>query len=167
MSDNTNINVEEIMAEIRQRIKDEHLTSAVLSFDDVPLMSAESLLKGGYDPKELQVSTEYVAARSQVVYNVPIEGNPLKCFVKRLIRKLVQFYVVPMVEQQNALNRNYSSAMLQVNGFIQKAGEKDSLILSSRIDELELKELYSKKEIAELKEQIKLLKDELAELRKA
>lgn len=166
--DNTpEFNVDDIMRDIRKKIKDENLTSAALSFDDVPLNAPEVLLKGGYDTGVLQSATEYVSVKNQINYNEPIKGNPVKCFVKKLIRKLVQFYVVPMVEQQNLLNRNYSDALLQVNGFIQKSVSSDVVVMSMRIEELELKQLYNKKEIAELTEQVRILKEELAALRKS
>lgn len=167
MDENGNVNVEKIMEEIRQKIRDEHLTSPVISFDDVPLATADSLLNNGYDSKVLQSCTEYVAARNRLDYNQPITGNPLKCFVKRLIRKLVQFYVVPIVVQQNALNSSYSTALMQINGFIQGVGDSELLALASRIDELEMRELCRKKEIDELREQIKLLHDELDGIRGA
>ena len=34
--DNNNINIEEIMADIRKKIKDENLTADMLSFEDGP-----------------------------------------------------------------------------------------------------------------------------------
>ena len=166
MDKSVSFNVDDIMADIRKKIKEENLSAAVLSFDDIPLNGPEVLLKGGYDTHALQCSTEYVSCKNQLNYNTPIQGNPLKCFIKKVIRKLVQFYVVPIVEQQNSLNQNYSNALLQVNGFIQKAAANDSVVLSMRIEELELRQLYNKKEIEELSEQVRFLKKELEALRK-
>lgn len=155
------VNVEIIMEEIRQKIKDEHLTCQVPPFDDVPLMTSVFLQNNDYDPVLLQSYTEYAIARSRLDYNAPIQGKSLKCFVKRMIRKLMQFYIVPIIAQQNAVNYNYSNALVQINGFIQKSENNDVGILHSRIEELELKELYNSREIAELKEQIRLLRSEL------
>jgi len=167
MGNTPDFNVDDIMKEIRQRIKDENLTCAELSFEDVPLNAPEVLIKGGYDTESLQGCTEYVAQRNQVNYTPVITGNPIKCFVKKFLIKMMQFYVVPIVIQQNLLNKGYSDALLQVNGFIQKSAENDPGVMSLRIEELELKQLYNKKEIAELSEQVRLLKEELNELRKA
>ena len=167
MDNAVSFNVDDIMADIRKKIKEENLSSAVLSFDDIPLNGPEVLLRGGYDTNALQCSTEYVSCRNQVVWNTPIQGNPVKCFIKKVIRKLVQFYVVPIIEQQNALNGNVSNALLQVNGFIQKAAASDPAIISMRIEELELRQLYNKKEIEDLSEQVRFLKKELEALRRA
>lgn len=166
MSNTADFNVENIMADIRKKIKDENLTYDALSFDDVPLNRPEVLLRGGYDVIKLQRSTEYVSAMNQINCNTAVQGNPVKRFVKKLIRKFVQFYVVPIIDQQNMLNRGYSDALQEVNGFICKAAENDPGAMALRIEELELKQLYNKKEIAELSEQVRLLKKELAELRK-
>ena len=48
--DNNNINIEEIMADIRKKIKDEGLTADMLSFEDVPYK------KPGGDPPQIRRS---------------------------------------------------------------------------------------------------------------
>lgn len=167
MDQNNMINVDEIMADIRKKIKDENLTSVTLSFDDIALSGADALLKGGYSTEILQSSTEYVSARCQVSFNTPVQGNPLKRFIKKVIRKLVQFYVVPIVEQQNELNARYTSAIQQVNGFIRMTSDSNISTVISHIEELEMRQLYNKREIADLNEQIRILKEELAALRRS
>lgn len=158
------INVEDIMAEIRKKIKDENLSSTALSFDDVPLNAPEVLIRGGYDTDILMNSTVYISANNQLVSNTPLGGDPIKRFIKKLIRKLVQFYVVPIVDQQNAFNRSCSDAFLQINGFVHKSAENDVGVMSMRIEELELRQLYNKREIEELTEQVRRLKKEIEAL---
>lgn len=166
MDTNENVmKVEKIMADIRQKIKDEGLTADMLSFEDIPLCENIVTLEGGYSTALLQQSTEYVSARYQVNINAPIEGNFIKVFVKKVIRKLILFFIAPIVTEQNALNYHYANAIMQLNGYINKNCNSDPAVLEEQLRELELKQMNSKREIAELTEQVKLLKNELAKLK--
>lgn len=163
MGYNGSFNVDDIMKDIRKKIKDENLAAAELSFEDVPLGGMP--LKYAFSKDVLQRNTEYVSAAARIEPNKPIGGNSLKSFVKKVIRKLVQFYIVPIVDEQNNLNANYTSAIQQINGFIQKTASDEDVTLSAKVEELELRQLYNSREIELLHEQIDCLKKELAQLR--
>ena len=161
----TEISTEKIMAQIRQKIKDEGLTADMLSFEDAAMTEGSALIYGGYDTALLQSSTEYVSARNQVDFNAPIEGNFIKVFIKKLIRKLIRFYVVPIVAEQNALNYHYSNAIMQLNGYVQKNSGTELAVLAAKAEELERIQMNNRREIEALTIQVNTLKKALAEFR--
>lgn len=97
-----NINIEEIMAEIKREIKEKGLTDDMLSFDDVPYEKPVSV--GGSE--QLHEALEFLNANCCVQPYKELKGNPVNVFVKKVIRKLVKFYVEPVVQEQNDLNMN-------------------------------------------------------------
>ena len=113
----------------------------------------------------LQNSTEYVSAHNQIALGGPIEGSFIKRFVKKVIRKLIRFYVVPIMTEQNALNYHYSNAIMQLNGYVNKNSANDPAEMAVKIEELELRQMNSKREIAELTEQLEALKKEISRMK--
>jgi len=102
----SNINVEEIMNEIRRDIKEKGYTNDDVSFADVPLSEiytppAHSFLLV-HNIKALQMSHNVYAYR-------PLKSNrvigALIVFVKKVIRKMIKFYIEPIVSDQNGINR--------------------------------------------------------------
>lgn len=93
-----NINVEEIMTKIRQNIKDKGYVEEekINNFDFTPKINEENNLK--YDLDTLNR-----------IWNVNLEReilsrNKLFSFIKKVIRKLTRWYVVPMMQDQVIFN---------------------------------------------------------------
>ena len=93
-----NINIEEIMAKIRQNIKDKGYVEEekINNFDFTPKISEEDNFK--YD---LNVLNQ--------VWNINLEKeilsrNNLFSFVKKVIRKVMRWYIVPMMQDQITFN---------------------------------------------------------------
>lgn len=149
MDNKSNVDIDKIMSEIRQKIKDEGLTSSMLSFEEIPLDKPSSELDIDYNPYILKQSAELLCSQNQLTPNKPIEGNPLVRLMKKVIRKLTQFYVVPIVLEQNTLNFHYANAVSQLYSFTQES-EK----LSEKISELENQHLMDEKRIAELESRL-------------
>ena len=82
------------------------------------------------------------------------------------IRKLVKFYIMPIMTEQNALNYHCANAVNQVSCYVQENSQIDIVKLASRVDELELKLTATKLETDSLRTQVKALKSENARLKK-
>ena len=131
-----NINVEEIMAKIRQNIKDKGYVEEekINNFDFTPKINEEDNFR--YDLDTLNR-----------VWNVNLEReilsrNKLFSFVKKVIRKLTRWYIVPMLQDQITFNSYDVRTINNLNKQLDKKNE-------------ELKKLLNDKE-----EKIKILLDE-------
>lgn len=152
MDNKSNVDIDKIMSEIRQKIKDEGLTSSMLSFEEIPMDKPAAELDTGYNPYILKQSAELLCSQNQLTPNKPIEGNPIVRLIKKVIRKLTQFYVVPIVLEQNTLNFHYANAVSQLYGFT-----RESEKLSLKISELERQHIMDEKRITELEDRIREL----------
>ena len=106
MADNA-INVEDIMKEIREDIEKSGAKKKPLSF--ISKNEAYAIGDSGNDDNvdKLHAANEYLSTHYQIVPFAPIEGNPVKVFIKRFTRKLNSFIVKPIVDQQDAINYHY------------------------------------------------------------
>lgn len=164
---NITVNVEEIMREIRAEIKEKGLDSSMLSFEDVPMDGAHAVpaavspTGAGFDIAVLNDCAGYLEAHDQIDPYKPIAGNPVFVFVKKVIRKLLKFYMVPIISEQNAINRQVTNAVRQMSLY---AGGNDRDIntaeLMARLEELELRQEANKKEIEALRKQVAVLSEE-------
>ncbi len=162
------INTEEIMNQIRAEIKAKGLDSSMLSFEEIPFAPEVSRADSQFQPESLRQSAEYLSIRNQIEPYKPIEGNFLVVFIKKVIRKLVKFYIMPIMTEQNALNLHTANAVQQMQNYIrgrQDADQVDMTALISRIDELEARQAANKQEMAALRSQIKALQAENQELK--
>ncbi|WP_019679993.1 hypothetical protein [Ruminococcus flavefaciens] len=145
--ENENINIEDIMTEIRQSIKDQGLTADMLSFEDVPFRKTA---QGG----SLSEALDYITSHYYIQPYKELMGNPLKVFFKKVIRKMVKFYVEPVVMEQNDFNANAVTVMKSL-------ADSEAEDVSGKIETLELaqKELVIRldrleRENAELRRQL-------------
>lgn len=122
--ENDKINIEEIMAEIKQSIKDQGLTADMLSFEDVPYRkNAQS--------GSASEALDYISTHYYIQPYKELKGNPVKVFIKKVLRKLVKFYVEPVVFEQNDFNANAVTVMKSLT-------ESGSADLGGRVETLEL-----------------------------
>ena len=133
----SNINIEDIMAEIKRDIKAKGLTEDMLSFEDVPYKKPVSV--GGSE--QAHEALEFLNANCCVQPYKELKGNPLFVFVKKVTRKLVKFYVEPVVQEQNDLNINTVTVLnaLSENDMSEKLSELEiaQKELMLRLDRLE------------------------------
>ena len=99
-----NINTEEIMAEIQDRIRERGYTDLDLKFDDVSAGGYDKYEKPEYSHDELSNEIYYADSSKGVDYLQPMDGSGLKLAIKKVIRKLCKPAVAPMVESQNLFN---------------------------------------------------------------
>ena len=143
----TNLNIEEIMADLTREIKEKGLTNDLLSFEEVPYRKSQA----GGSPQE---ALDYVRSNYYIQPYKELQGNPLKVLFKKVIRKMVKFYVEPVVMEQNDFNANAATVMADLT-------ESDISKISGRVEALELanKELLNRldkleRENIELRQQL-------------
>lgn len=98
MSETNGIDVTKIMEEIRANIKESGADRIPLSFQDT---------SSGASASTLDEAVRYLAYNYEVTAYRMLEGNKLKRFFKKCIRKAGSFFVLPIVAQQNKLNYHY------------------------------------------------------------
>ena len=96
------IDVERIMSDIRDEIKRSGRDKEQLSFEDPERLAAS---KGA--SSDLKTAVDYISCNYEVQPYEPLGGNFIVVFVKRVIRKLTGFFLLPIVRQQNTLNYYY------------------------------------------------------------
>lgn len=162
MESSNNINIEEIMAEIRQKIKEQKLTADMLSFEDVPYKKAA---QSGNDPNvtlgEADTALAYLNAHSYIQPYKELQGNPLFVFIKKVIRKLTKFYVEPVVFEQNDFNANTVQVLNALKNAAGSRTDKEEVSLEDVLGKIELLELNQKN----LSAQIEALEKENRALR--
>lgn len=146
------VNIEAVMDEIRAEIKEKGYTQDMLSFKEVTGISPSC---GAGPAEDLRGTVIYLSDTCFVAESVPITGNAIVRFIKKLIRKLMRFYVKPIVMSQNEFNSLSARAIADVNGYIGEKTEKGSL--EYRLSELETKIEALTRENERLSERIKEL----------
>ena len=141
---NNEINIEEIMKEIRQNIKERGYDKEPLSFEDVTISEPAVQEGAQFSMDEFLTELNYMNRGWNNSFNVPVEGgNPIAVFVKKMIRKCTRFIVFPIVNFQNAYNVSNVRCMNQVKEYVFLLEE-----YTKKIEQLE-------KEVEELKKKVK------------
>ena len=147
------VNIEDIMAEIRTEIKEKGYTSDMLSFKDVISVSHNDA--DIFDKRKFTELMAYLNTAYRVPVARPITGNPLVVFVKKVIRKFTLFILGPVVDHQSEYNAFSARAFNMVSCYI----NENSTTLSEsemcrKIEILELKLQTASKEIERLSQKI-------------
>lgn len=112
------INVQILIEEIRAEIAHKHLVPNDLNFDDVQCVGGAVQ---GYRPKALQGALQSVGEGAAVNCRETITGNAVAVFIKKALRKLMLFFVEPIVAQQNAFNSAVAQALNQMDARAQES----------------------------------------------
>ncbi|MSS64499.1 hypothetical protein [Velocimicrobium porci] len=98
------INVQKIMEEIREEIKEKGYTEDMLSFHEIPVRTDQILDAIPAENKTIFTSTiNQVRNASYIPWYRPVP-NGIKGFIKKVIRKCVGFVVAPITDDQNIYN---------------------------------------------------------------
>lgn len=156
------INIEEIMAQIKREIEEKGLTPDMLSFEDVPYkkpvqVSAET----GASLSAADEALAYVNAHHYIQPYKPLAGNPIKVFIKKVIRKLTKFYVEPVVFEQNSFNAAAVNVLNVMKSSAESRQEGNSGELMSRLETLELAQKELRSRIDSLERENAALREEL------
>lgn len=167
MAEEKNINIEDIMKEIRAEIKEKGYDSSMLSFDDVKCNT--SLNDGsGISSEDFSRDLQFVKLNCCVQPYKELEGPKPVVVFRKILRKLIKFYIEPVVNDQNAVNLRYVRMIDYLNGLVKPDRDvPDMRELAVQIEDLELKiknvSLYSEA----LEKRIALLEKENEELKKS
>ncbi len=123
----TDINVEEIMEQIREEIREKGYREEDLSFNDVPLQKMGSEMMQ-FDEKTMLSYLSNAKQTYRVDFYKPIEGG-LKGFMKKLVRKLAKPILLHLCQEQEEFNSSSIKAMEQLYAY--------NKVLEDRIDHLE------------------------------
>ena len=110
------INVEEIMQDIRTQIAERGYTKNELKFADVAAKTGEMSdeIDDYFELDHFGLTVERMNSTRKVQCWRLIGGNRLAVFFKKVIRKLIKFYVEPIIDEQNQFNFYTTSAMTQL-----------------------------------------------------
>lgn len=143
------VDVEAIMAEIQERIKEREYSPEMLSFDEVTVgMELQDGVSGDnvmYSDAELSQSIKLASAAHNISYYEPMAGNKIKVFIKRVLRKLMAFQMLPLRDRQNQFNYQILQSVrlldARVNELEDALLRKEALIeeLEARIQTLDNK----------------------------
>ena len=131
MAETNGIDVTKIMEQIRQDIKESGADRIPLSFQDSNSTEASTL----------DEAVRYLAYNYEVTAYQMLEGNKLKRFFKKCIRKAGSFFVLPIVAQQNKLNYHYYMVCEAVKNQKNEIADLQKTLsdLESKVDALEKK----------------------------
>lgn len=168
---NTTINIEEIMAEIRASARS-HGAESVPDFD--------SIAKSVWDDDEFSKIRFNEALYDMNVYWNVLSERPIgtrggligkiHLFIKHIARKLIRFYIVPIVDDQNRFNGQVVNIMNQLSQYLEEHTVDEctveyselkhhvNAVLTKKVAALEL-------ENDQLRQCLKNEQEELAELR--
>lgn len=121
------VNIEQIMEEIRQQIAEKGISLDIPEFSGA---SEKPIVEiAPFDRDEFNKSVLAVQRNAQVERYAPIIGNPIIKFIKRFVRKMVNFIIAPIVEDQNVFNASAARTISSLQSYINE--------LEKRVNELE------------------------------
>lgn len=140
------INIEEIMEQIRKESNEKGLDHEILSFESFLNENMCSFPGLDLDCEQFDLmmflaNLNDMNTRYLFDLNRPFEGNFISRTVKRIIRKMTRFYVQPLVIDQMYFNTYTVQTINSIRGFILQYEKEKILVngLNSRINELEEK----------------------------
>lgn len=157
-----NINIEEIMSQIKREIKEKNLTADMLSFEDVPYEKPTDMSSGS-SLEDCDSALTYMNTHYYIQPYKELQGNPLKVFFKKVIRKLTKFYVEPVVFDQNDFNANTTKALNSLRSAVNTGSESSDM--NDRLQVLELAQKELTKRIDSLERENAALREELGKQR--
>lgn len=157
-----NINIEEIMSQIKREIKEKNLTADMLSFEDVPYERPTDMSSGS-SLEDCDSALTYMNTHYYIQPYKELQGNPLKVFFKKVIRKLTKFYVEPVVFEQNDFNANTTKALNSLRSAVNTGSESSDM--NDRLQVLELAQKELTKRIDSLERENAALREELGKQR--
>ena len=117
---NNSVNTEKIMSQLKRDIKEK-----ITDFEDIPYKKPS----GAEILANPDKAIDNVRAYSYVHPYRQFTGSKLKIFLKKSVRKMIKFYIEPLVNEQNNFNASTESALTSMRNTQKK--------LIRRIEKLE------------------------------
>jgi hypothetical protein len=138
------INIEEIMKEIRRNIAERAYKDPPVEFDDIIPDSYLIKRNEQFSRFEFQNEINYLNSNWMNSWNIPIDSkNIFVWFIKKVIMKLTRFIVFPIINFQNEYNASVIRCFNQLDIFTMRDNsyenriadlEKQIVLLQKRID---------------------------------
>lgn len=112
MSEIREIDIEKIIAEIREDIKKKGYKESDLSFNDIAINEPAENTVQATEHDELKKTLYYLNTNWCHDISMPVNSsNKLARFVKKFIRKFVRFLFYPVLTLQNNINANIVNSL--------------------------------------------------------
>lgn len=120
------INVEEIMEEIRKDILEKGYTNDMLSFEDIKVQEC-AIDSVRFQMQEMARELSVVNSNYELHFYREYEGNFIKNIIKKVIRKIIKPIIFPICEEQIRYNVAVTRVLNQMNLYIQdlEKGKKE------------------------------------------
>ncbi|MCD8068121.1 MAG: hypothetical protein LUE87_04385 [Lachnospiraceae bacterium] len=128
------IDVEAIMQDIRKKIEEKGYRKSDLHFADIT--GPGEACPENFTAETFSSMVDFMNARSQVNCDGVLQGNKIAVLIKKVIRKIIRFYIWPIVNDQNFFNSCATSAMTQLRLKLEEEQIRNEE-LTSRLEELE------------------------------
>jgi O-antigen chain-terminating methyltransferase len=120
MPDIKTIDIEKIMEEIRADIAAKGLTDDIPEFGSFSLPQEEA---SEFNMNILEDTIERLGFCWKIESDHEIRSRPglagrLIIFVKRIIRKCIRFYMLPVILEQNEVNKTVLDSLVQLENFV-------------------------------------------------
>lgn len=161
------VNVEEIMREIRRKIQMEEDAERLPSFESIPLRGERGQTVAAQEQMDWSIfmeSLDYVNLNYNIPYYWSFGPNSIKTFLKRIVRKLVKCILPPILAKQNMMNANFVRCLNQLKCFIEDTRAQNAK-WSHDLEALQEGQGNNTKKLQELfEERIACLEDQLHRL---
>ena len=109
------INIEEIMQEIQTQIQKRGYVRSELKFEDVQVETGtgevHEQIDDYFELDQFGLTVDHMKHTRKVRCWRMLDGSRLSVFFKKMIRKMIKFYVEPIIDEQNQFNFYTTSAM--------------------------------------------------------
>lgn len=118
------VNIEEIMKEIRSDIKEKGYQMSDLSFEDIEVPQAVKSTNGVFSVDNLNENLLIVNNSWHVDYYRPISDGGLKGFMKKFVRKLIKPIVYHLSQEQEVYNAAVVRVLNEMNEYMKLQDER-------------------------------------------
>ena len=130
----SDINIESIMQQIKADIKEKGYTNDLLSFNDIVIdtsgMNASNFDKIAFNEEIYTVNHTWNVQAYRV-----LSGSKVALFFKKVVRKMVYFFVEPIVLEQDGFNASIVRLMNQMNCYVDET-KRQNEVLMKQVEEL-------------------------------
>ncbi|WP_270816621.1 hypothetical protein [Hungatella effluvii] len=140
------VNIEQIMNEIRNEIQNNGFEDNCPAFDDI---AVHKFNVGIWDLDEFEDSVLQVNENQYIDPEWKIPSKGIKKIIKLVIRKIVNTYTRPIVDDQNLYNRNLQSSINMIYSYIVE-NEKYKKRQQRMMEHMEEENLVLKRQLSEL-----------------
>lgn len=156
-----NINVEEIMQQIRDEIKEKGYKEEMLSFSDLTV-GKDDLSVRRFNKTMFNESLDFLNRGWKVqpyrMFDVRSLKSKITTFGKKVIRKFIKFYIEPITADQNRFNASVVRLFNLMQCYMKENRENEQL--QSQVKQLLTEQEKLKKELDELKQVVQQNRDD-------